>query len=58
MLQGAIAIAIVYWVYRSWRRASDRGEDWAARLEDKGRRIVEIIQEKPGQPPGGPGSGG
>ena len=47
MLQLAIAIAIVYWVYRSWRSAADRGEDWAARLEDKSRRIVKIIREKP-----------
>lgn len=48
MLETAIAIAIIYWVYRSWKRSAARGEDWAARLEDKTRRIVKIIREKPG----------
>lgn len=50
MLQTVIGIGVVYWIYRSYKRSADQEEPWATRLEDKARRVVKIIREKPGEP--------
>ena len=52
MLETVIIAGVLYWIYRSYKRSADQGEDWAVRLKDKSRRIIKIIREKPGDKKG------